>query len=572
MRLVQRQANKGYLDTWLWVPKTFVNVEGVKNALTFTFADSYSENKTSTLFLFRETHHHLLVPRAFWDPRTMGCEVVDCRPTQYAKTGIKSRIKLDHRRKKGKLAPTGKDVQRKALSALLAAQSGVLQLGCGKGKTVVFLELATRLEVPTLIIVDNTFLMEQWYGEILRHLAIDPSKIGRIQAEAFDWQKPIVLATYHTIASRAESFPEEARRFFGLIGWDEGHHIAAPTFAKSADLFYGKRVALTATPVRDDGLHVVYDMHIGPVIYKDLTQDLKPLIVFKWTNLQIDDRDPDADIRARNREIHLSKVYSYFGRWRQRLDLILSDTRAAVAAGREKILVLSNSVAEVVNLTALWIFGPDAFLYSSIPTPLPEHVGETLPPVELSKKKHGELKIFVESAEKQLNSHGLNPIKEQNLRQAMSQAKMRLHQHHVWEKIKRHLERTQKWYVRELRKFITDAGLMIHEIPAKVRFKYVDDCRVVFAIMKYGKEGLDAADLDTIAVCEPFSSRNGLQQLMGRPTRPRDGKKQPIVLIYEDNLGPIIGMCQKLRKHLREWPHEEGGPFEYEMKDEHQWT
>ena len=65
----------------------------------------------------------------------------------------------------------------------------------------------------------------------------------------------------------------------------------------------------------------------------------------------------------------------------------------------------------------------------------------------------------------------------------------------------------------------------------------------------------------------PFSSKNVLQQLMGRPTRAHNDKKHPVVIFYEDNIGPIIGMCKKLRKHLREWAHEEGGPFDYEQID-----
>jgi superfamily II DNA or RNA helicase len=81
--------------------------------------------------------------------------------------------------------------------------------------------------------------------------------------------------------------------------------------------------------------------------------------------------------------------------------------------------------------------------------------------------------------------------------------------------------------------------------------------------MKYGKEGMDCPDMDTVLVCEPFSQRNGLQQLLGRTTRERPGKMNPVVLFYEDNIGLVIGMCKKLRGHLSKWAHDEGGPFEY---------
>lgn len=575
MILIKRDQNKGYLDTWLWIPKSTVNVGGVKNALTFVFPDTYSPQKIREVFLYREAPHHLLVPRAFWNISQVPYEVVDCRPQKYKSVSFKSRIKLDHRMIEGSLHSTGDDVQQQAMKSLLSSSGGVLQLACGKGKTVVFLELAARIGVPTLIIVDNTHLLEQWEEEIHRHLDV-PGGLGYIQGGQFDWKKNMVLATYHSVANKAGTLPEEARRWFGLIGWDEGHHISAPTFAASADLFYGKRIALTATPVRDDGTHIIYDLHIGPVVYKDLTQEIKPSVIFKWTGMDLNETDPDVQVRDKNKQVHLSKVYSYYGRWRKRLHMILKDVQEAIAEGRKKVLVLSYSISTVSNLLAMWIFGPNAFLYTDIPEPLPEHVGETLQPEELTKKKRTELTVFVEQAKKQLKSGALNPIREQNLRRHMHAAELKLEQDRVHQKIQTYWARIQKWYVKELRKFITDAGIMIHDVPARTRAGYVNKCRVVFAIMKYGKEGLDAPDLDTVIVAEPFSSRNGLQQLMGRTTRVQPGKRQPVILVYEDSVGPIIGMCNKLRKHLRDWPHEEGGPFDYEMylhpNTRNQWT
>jgi superfamily II DNA or RNA helicase len=88
--------------------------------------------------------------------------------------------------------------------------------------------------------------------------------------------------------------------------------------------------------------------------------------------------------------------------------------------------------------------------------------------------------------------------------------------------------------------------------------------QVTFAIAKYGREGLNERSLDTIIVNEPLSSRNSLQQLMGRVLRDMEGKKEPVVVFLEDDIGPFIGMCKKLRQHLTEWPHDEGGPLEYE--------
>ena len=616
MRLVQLDPNTAYLNNWLWVPKKFSNVEGVKNALSFAFSDSYSDTKARYVYLWKESEHHLLVPRHFWDLRALPYRIVDLRPQSYPKVDITSNIKLDHRwvERDGKrsLEPTGDDVQRKSLAALLACPEGTLQLSCGKGKTPTALELAATLKVPTLIVLPDTQLLEQWTHEIDALLKV-PGGVGLIQGAKNDWKKAVVLTTYHTLGARAMSLPEEVLRWFGLIIWDEGHHVPAPTFAASAEVFYGKRISLTATPNRDDGQHIISLYHIGPVIYKDLTPVQKPRIFFKWTGLSIDETRPGTDIRDRTGEIHGSKVASYYAKWPERRTDILSDAAYAVQCGR-KVLVLSSSEAEIANMAAMWSSGHIGYqaavpLYTDLPIPTPIDVGETLMPMELdyisynkkvtqlhalrtkSAKAPGMSTTYValfnalvaerkaqteeglaEKLNEQLHSYVLNSLMkghgvlepEAEVVRQMYAVEQELHQHEVQRKITSELERRQKAYIKDLAPKLLNCGIMIHKIPPKERKRYIDTMPIVFAIMKYGKEGLDAEDLDTVLVSSAFSSKNGLQQLMGRPTRHHEGKKSPVIVIYEDDVGHIIGMCQKLKKHLREWSHDEGGPYEYE--------
>jgi len=197
--------------------------------------------------------------------------------------------------------------------------------------TVVALDIAARLGVPTIIVVDNNNLMKQWQEAIDQHLYI-PDGLGQIQERFFDWKKPIVMATYQTLANRAEDLPEEVRRWFGLAIYDEVHHISAPTFCKSADLFYGYRLGLTATPERTDGAHVVCNAHLGGVLYKDLKQELKPRFEFRWTGLELNMEDPDVRMAVtdKNGELHLSKLSGYFGRWHERLLILISLIRGHV--------------------------------------------------------------------------------------------------------------------------------------------------------------------------------------------------------------------------------------------------
>ena len=569
MDALLRKPDTAYLGNWLWVPKHYIDADGMKNALTMRFVDNYSESKVRFVYLWRETETHLLVPRCLWKPSQLPFRVVDVRPTEYTKAGLVSHIKLDHRRVNGELRPTGGDIQQRVMEALRKADSGLLQLGCGVGKTVIALHFAAEQDGPTLVLLDNTNLLEQWRLQAEALLTV-PGGIGLIQGDTFDWKKGLVLATYHTMGALARDLPEEVKRWFKLIIFDEGHHISASTFAPCAEVFYGFRLALSATPIRADGTHVIYDNHVGPVIYKDVTHVIKPRIIFKWTGLEI---EPTANVYDKNEEVHLSKLAVHFGKWKKRMAMILDDVEKAISYGR-KVLVLCDSVDETINLCALWTqrnWNNPSGLYTDIPIPTPNDVGETVHPIPLDSDQRLFAEKQLEKIRKSITELSYDTRqadeKYRQLRMQEAEFELQLKQDDIHKLIKSKLTARQAEYRKWLTGNLRDAGLMIHKIKPEERMEYVKTKRVIFAITKYGKEGLDDEYLDTVLISKPFSSRNGLQQTMGRPTRQKPGKKSPLIVIYEDNIGPLIGSCKKLRSHLSSWPLDESGPFEFEMHD-----
>jgi hypothetical protein len=140
-----------------------------------------------------------------------------------------------------------------------------------------------------------------------------------------------------------------------------------------------------------------------------------------------------------------------------------------------------------------------------------------------------------------------------------------LKQHEVYKKVEAELGRRQKKYVEELIAASDNsiAGMMTYGVKAGKRQEFLRSKNLVFAITKYGKEGMDCQALDTVLLSSLFSQKNGLQQLMGRPTRPMPGKKEPVLMMLVDDVGQCIGMSKKLQSHLRSWPKEEGGPYEF---------
>jgi len=557
MQVVRRDPDKGYIDGWLWVPKRFTNPNAVMSALSFQFTDSYT-GEQKVLFLWKEAAHHMVVPRMVWTPGQLPYEVVDCRPQAFKHVDFKSKIKLDHRPDEaGVLMPSGDDVQRISIAAMQAAMGGVLQLACGKGKTVIALEHIARNKVPALVVVDNTNLLYQWKREIETLLDV-PGGIGFLMSGKDDWEgRGIVLATYQTLGARGERITEACRRYFGGVYFDEGHHVSAPVFSRGVHVFYGKRYSLTATPERDDGWHIIADMHIGPVLHKDLRPMMKPNIYFFWTGLELDLTDPRVQRGCYdvNGELHLSKIKSYLGTWRDRMWLLMNKTIMAVQAGR-KTLLLSDSKDEVINLMAMWTRGPHTPLISDIPYPTTSEVGETLLPYALDSKEAKKLMKKLESIWK-----GKEACYEARLNELM----MKWTQYLVYKKLEALHRKRRRAYLDKLIDEPSSAGLMTQGVKPEVRQRFLDERAVVFAITKYGKEGLDCEELDTVLVSSLFSSKNGLQQLKGRPTRPKPGKKTPTIVLFVDGIGQMRGMEQKLMRHLRQWPHEEGGPYEFEL-------
>jgi superfamily II DNA or RNA helicase len=565
MRIVLRRPDQGYLDAHLWIPKSLVSVEGVKSALTYTFQDPRLENKVRTLTLWRETPHHLVVPRYFWRLEGLPFPIVDCRPQDLVSSSIASKVLLDHTWKVEDgidvLQPTGKSVQQQSMHALLSGHSGILQLACGAGKTVIALDFVAKYGGPAIVVVDNTQLLEQWTKEIASLLVV-PTGVGRVQAGVFDWKKDIVLATYHTLGKLASTVGEDFRRHFRIAIFEEGHHISAPTFAPVAELFYGYRLLLSATPERVDGLHVIYDMHVGPVLHKNLTQDLTARVAFDWTGLTPDETRPGCRIRDKRGELHLSMLAVYYGQWAEHLHHVLARVGTAVQEGR-KVLVLCNSVDEAVNLCAMWN-GVTA-LYTDIPVPTPQDVGEVLTPLDLPKKKKHAKQKALAAVNTKLASSTLAVVDRGALLAEQAELEQCLLQCEIQAKITQEHNRRQREYLKNLQVQLTTGGLMIYDIKPSVRYKYIAEKQVVFAITKYGKEGLDSRALDTVITTMPFSNKWSLQQIKGRTERAKSGKKAPLLLIIEHNIGPVIGMCQKTRSHLRSWPIESGGPFTYEL-------
>jgi DNA excision repair protein ERCC-3 len=157
----------------------------------------------------------------------------------------------------------------------------VIVLPCGAGKTVVGLAVMDLLQTSTLVLATNIVALRQWRDEILDKTTLSPDQIAEYSGESKEFA-PVTLATYQIVTYRKEKggpFPHfhlfNARNW-GLIVYDEVHLLPAPVFRATAEIQGRRRLGLTATLVREDGLEEDVFSLIGPkrfdVPWKELEQ------------------------------------------------------------------------------------------------------------------------------------------------------------------------------------------------------------------------------------------------------------------------------------------------------------
>jgi superfamily II DNA or RNA helicase len=154
---------------------------------------------------------------------------------------------------------------------------GLLEIPCGRGKTVMALKILSLLKVKTLIIVHKGFLLDQWVERIQQFLP--NARVGRIQGQIIDIEdKDIVIGMLQSLSMK--EYPESLFDEFGLLIVDEVHHIAAEVFVRSLFTVVTKyTLGLSATMNRKDGLSNVFKMFLGPVIYKEKAEKNESVMV-----------------------------------------------------------------------------------------------------------------------------------------------------------------------------------------------------------------------------------------------------------------------------------------------------
>lgn len=169
---------------------------------------------------------------------------------------------------------TLRDYQHEAVARFFQqahAESGVIVLPCGSGKTLVGLAIAAKLRLHTLILAPTESSARQWETECRRFTTAAPTQVSRY---AFGQPlTPISITTYQRVTAKTRTGVRRhltalTEHPWGLVIYDEVHMLPAPLFRLAADLQGVRRLGLTATLVREDGADGDVFSLIGPKRYE----------------------------------------------------------------------------------------------------------------------------------------------------------------------------------------------------------------------------------------------------------------------------------------------------------------
>ena len=135
----------------------------------------------------------------------------------------------------------------------------------GKGKTVMAIEIARRLGLETLIIVDQENLKDQWIERLNQHLGIHSDYVGVFQGKTRKESTcGFTVALIQSLYNKGDSLKDWLSQF-GTTILDEIHGVGAPQFSQVLFMIPSRyRLGISATPDRRDSFDKVLKWHMGP--------------------------------------------------------------------------------------------------------------------------------------------------------------------------------------------------------------------------------------------------------------------------------------------------------------------
>jgi superfamily II DNA or RNA helicase len=157
--------------------------------------------------------------------------------------------------------------QTEALGAWRAQRGrGVVVLPTGSGKSHVALLAIDDKRRSALVVAPTLDLVRQWFDLLTTTFGGPVGVVGGGEHQVH----PLTVTTYDSLYIHAEHLGAR----FGLVVFDECHHLPSPAYSMAASALLAPfRLGLTATPERNDGREHELEALIGPEVYrKDIVE------------------------------------------------------------------------------------------------------------------------------------------------------------------------------------------------------------------------------------------------------------------------------------------------------------
>jgi superfamily II DNA or RNA helicase len=189
----------------------------------------------------------------------------------------------------GELREYQVNIVNKYVTAVGNSGGGLLDVDPGKGKTVMALNIISKLKKKALVIVHKSFLLNQWIERIQQFLP--GARVGKIQGQIIDIEdKDIVIGMLQSLSQK--DYPEDLFDSFGISIYDETHHLGAEVFSKSMmKCMTNYTLGLSGTMQRKDGLTKVFKMFLGNIIHKEKSNTGEHDVLVKGINYKVDDAE-----------------------------------------------------------------------------------------------------------------------------------------------------------------------------------------------------------------------------------------------------------------------------------------
>ncbi len=295
------------------IRKSCLNIDEqiqIRDELTVKpFVPKNSIQQSNPFPIYRESRNKFYLPR-FYGQKRFGDPMTDT-------IGDGEDINLKF---KGKLRPYQQPIVDTYVKKSEEIGGGLLEVAVGYGKTIMALNIITKINKKTLIVVHKEFLLRQWIERIEEFLP--GAKVGKIQGEIINIRgKDIVIGMLQSLSMK--DYPNELFRCFGLTIFDEVHHMSAEVFSRALFTIVTKKMlGLSATMKRSDNLSKVFKMFIGPIVYTKKREGGDGVQVEAIDYVNNDEEYSKVELNFKG-QVHYSKMIKKICEFNHRSEFIL---------------------------------------------------------------------------------------------------------------------------------------------------------------------------------------------------------------------------------------------------------